>query len=210
MNRVEEVEGNEGYEYLLRGYLNGFQEPHLFYQFNEANRRVLWGGILVIGDQTIRVVEAERDDIAIGATLETCNGMPVGESMKRNTLRWHGISSFPRDRIQYSPYIFADLGNPWCERVENAMFRDEEGREVSCDISYEEIDRGRFDGYMRCAFDQWFSPVLSYGVTSIDGGGFWIQIPSFNPKGEEVSLLKSLIEKLPALRAAEGPIVFDL
>lgn len=206
--KLEEVNDYGGYEYLLREYLNGFQEPHLSYHFSLLQKKIEWGRVLVVGDRQFSVIRSERGDVPVGAVVELCNGMPVEVWMAQNVHPWYSLSSLPKDRIQYSSYLFARVGNPWAQPLHQVVFR-HKGELITHQVRYEAIDRWSFDRLMGEAWSSWFSTRGSYGV-EIVGDVAWIRLPSFLPKGNEVQSLMQIIDHLPKLRSFDGIILFDL
>lgn len=197
------------YEYLLRGYLNGFREPHLFFQTNLVPQFAEWGGITVTGTPTaFRVIHSDSAHHTIGSQLISCDGVSPEEWMLANIFPCLGNPSFQLDWLLYSPWIFAHT-NPFSKKIREAVFKREDGSSCGIELHYRTISRFEFNGYLKTAFDYSFTPPLAFGITHFDADEAWVHLPSFNPERGEQELLQRVIDELAELRG-KRLIVFDL
>jgi len=205
------------YFFLLKSFVNGFQDAHLglmpaktFKRYYQWQGRDRWPGFVVgYVNQKFMVIETQNNlqDIQKGWEVKQCNGLSMHAYLDLYVLPYQGIKNIGSQIYRVTPYAFVDKGNPYVVLPQRCVFFDGAKRIPKAIEWFPIQDQEVFSMAFQKAAHR---PVFKekYNLYKIDEGQYWVQITSLAPKGE-IHKLKKIIQALSGLRSADL-VVLDL
>ena len=206
----------DGAYFVLRRFIKGFNDEHVILFESLANTRAQYPGFTAALRRDHFVVTASEDPtIPIGANILTCEGTRTVDLYRKNVVAFYGVDGVRADFIGYSPYLFADLGNPFVNRPSTCQLLFA-GKTISVPLNWRVIKRQTL---LEDLHDAAYGKSAELGIDEWMPGYFWIGLPDFAFTSDDGRIsstadrMNALIEEArrqaPALRAAKV-IVFDI
>lgn len=206
---ADRVEGQTGYNYALRAYAAAYRDGHYGVGPQRGDAPYLWPGLIVKRNAGVwRVTTTDTANVALdGVEIVSCDGRSPDDWMLDVV---YGFSSNPALNatwISRSPQTFLDNNNPFVDRPEACVFS-RDGESFEQDLSWSEIDPNDWSAAVSQSDEERNLEFRSFGENR-----FWVSIPTFGPRDEQVEVMQNLIaelgERADELRSAEA-IVFDV
>jgi hypothetical protein len=206
MARAAQVNSFPGYVATLRSFAVGMGDKHISAGFLVAPAGVHWAGLVTALQGSRWVVvdqEGDGDDGTLrGARLISCDGTPADRLAEERLGGFRAVWSVPAQRIQASPWLLVDDGNPFLTRPQTCLFeRDGVVREVP--LAWRVVARTDLVQRLGNAVKVGSAGM---GVRRV-GEGYWIGLESLSPAAEQVAA--AVGEQVEEIRRAPW-IVLDL
>ncbi len=217
LKRTEEVTSFAGYVYLLRYYVNGFQDGHVYINFKLERENLNWSGFLVAyqnGKFLVEYVDSSGSFAKlpeINDELVSCNDMKPMDLMNKNIFPFQGIHELEAELFRFAPLLFVFDGNPWAESLDTCVFRSAKNKEYFLSLEKRPIGNTQISALI----DQIRGvPDRTFTSTKFGNNSVWIKLPSFDPKGNsELLQMRSLmqtIEQEKEMYRKSDMVVFDV
>lgn len=202
LQRAGQVQTIEGYFATMAGFANVAGDKHIWWRSPYVASTAQWAGIIMTRRGDSFVVHshegAEGDASLVGARLVSCDGVSADDFAAAKLGGFSAVWSVEAQRIQRTPTLLIDGGNPFVLRPNRCEFvRD--GRRISHTLQWREIERTALSPLIRPAQNR---GAAGFGVRAFDGG-MWIALQSLDDNA--TAIVAQVREQQAALRAA--PIV---
>lgn len=214
VNLSEKVNSYSGYYFLLKRYINNFQDTHLdiniMKNFN-IQPNIYPGFIAIYINKKFIVVFSENENPSVGSEIISCDGKNPIECLQKHMIYLGGIITSESEMFRYSPYLFVDSKNPFIKRIKKCIFLKKK-KKYTLNLNWHK--------YHRVFFDE--KPLISkiYELTQqnanlkislkINKYLAWICIPKFSiSEKDDISTMNKIISSLPKFRNKKK-IIFDL
>jgi len=194
-----------GYWWAMREFQAAFDDGHV--QMVATREWIAlpkrWPGFLTRFEGDRQVIAANDGDDAsppMGATLESCDGMPA-EALARERLgRFSGRWTLEAQRADLGPRLFIDEGNPWIAPLRECVFSFN-GQPRTVTLRWRGMDAATFDA-------QWarVQPTMraTVALESLPHQVTWLSLGTFDgdPQSESYPALVSLVSEVKAQAGA--------
>ena len=141
LQRAEQVQTIEGYFAIMAGFANVAGDKHIWWRSPYTASTVNWAGIVMTrrGDDFVVFSHegAEGDASLVGATLVSCDGVSANDFAAAKLGGFSAVWSIEAQRIQRTPTLFIDSGNPFVMRPSQCEFR-RDRRRISHTLQWRE------------------------------------------------------------------------
>lgn len=222
LSQAKKISSYAEYKFLLRWYVNGFQDNHLslILQNNENHPHSLkWPGLIIKYDNGSFIVAERSCDKKfnklppLGAKLITCNKKTPEEMMLHNCFKFFGKpydhegKHLEADWIKFTPFLFRMTDNPFAATITTCTF-EMDGKQRKYDFSWFQINDHDFCSKVNNIRNSRGGDP--FGIHQFGKNGVWLSIPSFNPqKPANVKIMNTMIDNLKDYRT-KSIIVFDV
>lgn len=202
LQRAEQVQTIEGYFATMAGLANVAGDKHIWWRSPYTASTVNWAGLIMTrrGDDYIVFSHegAEGDASLVGARLISCDGVSADDFAAAKLGGFSAVWSIEAQRIQRTPTLFIDSGNPFVMRPTRCEFI-RERRRISHTLQWREAERSELAPLVAPARNR---GAAGYGVREFSGG-MWISLQGLDD--EAAPVVTAVREQQAQLRAA--PIV---
>jgi len=202
LQRAEQVQTIEGYFATMAGFANVAGDKHIWWRSPYTASTVNWAGLIMTrrGDSFVVFSHeaVEGEDSLTGAVLVSCDGVSANDFAAAKLGGFSAVWSIEAQRIQRTPTLFIDSGNPFVMRPTRCEFR-RDRRRISHTLQWRETERTALSPLVRPALNR---GAAGYGVRAFDGG-MWIALQGLDDGAEAV--MTQVAEQRAQLLAA--PIV---
>lgn len=195
-----------GYFAVMHGFSNMLEDKHLSFKPALSIARPEWVGLIMALRNGEWVVADEDNwpgrDPLVGATLESCDGIPVEQLARERLGGFRAEWSIQAQRGLAAPWLLVDEHNPFLEPLEECVFQTASGPRA-IEMDWRPVSRDSIISRMTKAAGR---GAAGYGVRRA-GEGWWISIGEFTAKAPAV------IERARSLQAelrASPFIIFDV
>lgn len=218
LNQSKLVRTSSEYYFLLRSYVNGFQDGHLGISpnktFNDHHKLAgnnRWPGF-VVGylNGAFKVIETDPELTSIekGWEVKSCDEMSMHLYLDRYVYPFYGIKKIGSGVFRHAPAVFLDRMNPLARMPQRCMFFD--GHDLrAMELKWHGIDNRDYYNTLYRKAQHRGEHSDRYSLKKIEKDHYWFSVRSFKPSKNEATSLKSYIKKLRDLRGA-ALIVLDL
>jgi len=196
------VAGLNGYEQVLRHYVNGFADEHVYLDVRVMSRWQAWPGIAMAWDgQRFVVHQADADTPARDAVLESCDGRDAETLWRENVQPFFGREGMPADRYVHAPRVL--LAGPLSERPASCRFSfNGETRDVA--LQWRLVSPETRDKAIASAAP---GSREALGIRAFGDNGAWITLPTFGVQGDGAEAMKRVMAELRGFRDADFIVV---
>jgi Peptidase family S41 len=185
LQRAEQVRTIEGYFATMAGFANVAGDKHIWWRSPYTASTVNWAGLIMTrrGDDYVvfsHEVAAGEDSLA-GAVLVSCDGVSADDFAAAKLGGFSAVWSVEAQRIQRTPTLFIDSGNPFVMRPSQCEFQ-RDRRRISHTLQWREAERTALAPLVRPALNR---GAAGYGVRAFDGG-MWIALQGLDDGAEAV------------------------
>ena len=185
LQRAEQVRTIEGYFATMAGFANVAGDKHIWWRSPYTASTVNWAGLIMTrrGDDYVvfsHEVAAGEDSLA-GAVLVSCDGVSADDFAAAKLGGFSAVWSVEAQRIQRTPTLFIDSGNPFVMRPSQCEFQ-RDRRRISHTLHWREAERTALAPLVRPALNR---GAAGYGVRAFDGG-MWIALQGLDDGAEAV------------------------
>lgn len=202
LERADQVQTIEGYFATMAGFANVAGDKHIWWRSPYTASTVNWAGIIMtrVGEDYVVFSHegAEGDGSLVGARLVSCDGVSADDFAAQKLGGFSAVWAIEAQRIQRTPTLFIDSGNPFVLRPSQCEFM-RDRRRISHTLQWRESERTQLSPLVRPALNR---GTAGYGVRSFEGG-IWIALQGLDDGATAV--VTEVREQQTQLRAA--PIV---
>ena len=202
LQRADQVQTIEGYFATMAGFANVAGDKHIWWRSPYVASTVQWAGIIMTRRGDSFVVHshegAEGDASLVGARLVSCDGVSADDFAAAKLGGFSAVWSVEAQRIQRTPGLLIDGGNPFVLRPSQCEFM-RDGRRISHTLQWREVERTALSPLIRPALNR---GAAGFGVRAFNGG-MWIALQSLD--GNATAVVAQVREQQAQLRAA--PVV---
>lgn len=185
LQRAEHVRTIEGYFATMAGFANVAGDKHIWWRSPYTASTVNWAGLIMTrrGDDYVVFSHevAEGEDSLAGAVLVSCDGVSADDFAAAKLGGFSAVWSVEAQRIQRTPTLFIDSGNPFVMRPSQCEFQ-RDRRRISHTLQWREAERTALAPLVRPALNR---GAAGYGVRAFDGG-MWIALEGLDDGAEAV------------------------
>lgn len=207
--KIKQVKTYGGYRAAVRYFSDSFEDGHINAVPLVTQSREKWPGFKVKyfnGNYKVSYIDAGVKGITIGDSVLTCDGRPLDKIFNETVAPYYGINGLMSDKINYAPFIFRDMSNPFIDLPKSCEFKGKSGTYTQA-LQWQDMRSHEWRDFDKADEETEFS------LTEVDKDIFWISMPTFFPSGDQVTALQNLIKevqgKADVLRNAKK-IVFDV
>jgi hypothetical protein len=211
--RLPGVHDAYGYAFLLRGYVVGFRDSHIFTSPTRAagvdlNQPAAWPGFSVgLRGRDYRVAyrdPAETGGPPVGARLLACDGRSV-ETMVQARDRLDGNLQLESGRFFAARFLLTDRGDPFVARPDRCVF-EAGGRKQTWRLNWRPADLAGLKPALAAA-----SGIVERKLDVAQWGerGWWISVPFMDDAHDWTGFYQAVDRHLTAIRDART-VVIDL
>lgn len=202
LQRADQVQTIEGYFATMAGFANVAGDKHIWWRSPYVAGTVNWAGIIMTRRDGAYVVfshaSAEGEASLVGARLVSCDGVTADDFAAQKLGGFSAVWSIEAQRIQRTPRLLIDDGNPFVLRPTACEFMRDRQRIVHT-LQWREAERTELSPLVRPALNR---GAAGFGVRAFDGG-MWIALQSLDDNATAV--VEQVRAQQAQLRAA--PIV---
>lgn len=202
LQRADQVQTIEGYFATMAGFANVAGDKHIWWRSPYVASTAQWAGIIMrrMGDEYVVFShETQEGETSLaGARLISCDGVSVEDFAAAKLGGFSAVWSVEAQRIQRTPTLLIDGGNPFVLRPSQCEFL-RDGRRISYTLQWRETERTALSPLIRPAQNR---GAAGFGVRAFDGG-MWIALQSLDDNATAV--VEQVRAQQAQLRAA--PIV---
>lgn len=202
LQRAEQVQTIEGYFATMAGFANVAGDKHIWWRSPYVASTAQWAGIIMrrLGDDFVVFSHEAQDGETslVGATLLSCDGVSAADFAAAKLGGFSAVWSIEAQRIQRTPTLLIDGGNPFVLRPNQCEFM-RDRRRISHALHWREVERTALSPLIRPAQNR---GAAGFGVRSFDGG-MWIALQSLDDNATAV--VAQVREQQAQLRAS--PVV---
>lgn len=202
LQRAEDVRTIEGYFATMAGLANVAGDKHIWWRSPYVASGAQWAGIIMTrrGDDYVVFSHETRESEAslVGATLVSCDGVSANDFAAAKLGGFSAVWSVEAQRIQRTPTLLIDGGNPFVLKPRQCEFTRERQR-ISHTLQWRDVERAALSPLIRPAQNR---GAAGFGVRAFSGG-MWIGLQSLDDNATAV--VAQVREQQAQLQAA--PIV---
>lgn len=175
LQRAEQVQTIEGYFATMAGFANVAGDKHIWWRSPYTASTVNWAGLIMTrrGDSFVVFSHetVDGEDSLVGAVLMSCDGVSADDFAAAKLGGFSAVWSIEAQRIQRTPTLFIDSGNPFVLRPSECRFMHDR-RTIIHTLQWREAERTALAPLVRPALNR---GAAGYGVRQF-GGGIWIAL----------------------------------
>jgi hypothetical protein len=212
--RVGDVSTFEGYVYLVRYYVNGFNDGHISSRLtvDPSSMTTEWPGVLV-GIRGGQYVVAHVDSadsapslVAKGDRLLSCDARSPEAILRADVFPFHADADTDGNWVRWAPRLLVYDGNPWAIRLSKCVFSSAT-RQFEVSLNWKPVAPGTLRPLLR---DAGYGAPPQFGIRSVGNGGIWVTMPTFSAQNATDNAMYERIIAEAATWRGKPLIVFDL
>lgn len=185
LQRADQVQTIEGYFATMAGFANVAGDKHIWWRSPYTASTVNWAGIIMTrrdgGYVVFSHAGAEGEASLVGARLVSCDGVSADDFAAQKLGGFSAVWSIEAQRIQRTPRLLIDDGNPFVLRPTACEFM--RGRQrISHTLQWREAERTELSPLVRPALNR---GAAGFGVRAFNGG-MWIALQSLDDNATAV------------------------
>lgn len=197
------------YYFLLRQFINGFFDGHLFLQFKNSSINLKTSRIVIVYKEGKFVVHSKlwNDSQSLPNTndiLLSCDGNTPESIMLKNVFPYYGNKFLPGDWIHHAPKLLIDFNNPYIKLPKKCKFK--------------------FFGEWRPVWEippslSQLPSIINNKVSMISRPDFefrklatnfhWISLPSFYIENDDLDKIYNILKEIKNIKSKTS-VIFDL
>jgi hypothetical protein len=205
LSRARSVSSYEGYIATLAGFATDMGDKHIWSRPTFVVAYPRWAGLIISkrgADWIVTDTDMPYIEL-IGASLVSCDGVPVTELARKNLGGFRADWSVGAQQTQSAPWLLIDEANPFISRPNSCVF-DHNGKSDNIILRWERIRRENLLPRLKTAIG---AGAAGYGVRQV-ASGYWIGLQDLSSaKANDVTT--NVEEQKSALRQSAF-VVLDL
>ncbi|EIZ80114.1 peptidase s41 [Novosphingobium sp. Rr 2-17] len=205
--RARQVNSLDGYNAVLRGFANSFQDAHLRARPTYASAKPMWAGLITNLRDGHWIVSFQDSNYAyrenlVGTELASCSGRPIDEVARSTLGGFRADWGTEAERAKSATWLFVDEDNPFASRPSECTFV-KDGVSHTVLLLWNRVPASELTLKLEA-----HKPVgaAGFGVRRL-GKGYWISVEAFWTAAVKVT---DDVERMSAdLRKADF-IIFDV
>lgn len=185
LERAKQVESFEGYLATMSALSMAAGDKHVWSRTSYKAKSVKWTGLMISrqGDDYVVTSDEEQDEekSLVGYRLVSCDNVAVDTFAKDKLGEFHAVWSIEAQRIQKTPYLLIDDGNPFVLRPQNCQFEKQQ-QQVSRNMEWQTVKRTELKDKIRAASNR---GAAGHGVKEFEKG-YWIGLQTLGKKAGDV------------------------
>ncbi len=199
--RAAEVRDYFGHAAVIQGFAASLGDKHLYARMLVRGARYAWAGLLVVREAGTFVVTADERPGAggalRGATLLGCDGRTADALAEERLGGFRADWSVEAQRVQSSPWLLVDDGNPLLGRPARCTFA-RDGAPVEVDLAWASVAPADLQPHLAAAAERTLAHA-GFGVRPF-AGGWWVALERLDERAGPV--VDEVRERAAELRRA--------
>lgn len=184
LSRAAQVNSAGGHQATLSAFALAAGDKHIYSAAREPSTTVDWAGV-ILSRRGNRYVVVDHDapvgPSLVGATLLSCDGVDVDRLAESRLGGFRAVWAIEAQRIQSTPFLLIDYGNPFAPRPVSCVF-DANGTRRDLKLEWRSIKRDDLRPHIRPALNR---GAAGFGVRTF-AGGEWIALQSLDDNAPAV------------------------
>jgi hypothetical protein len=186
------VETQAGYAYALRAYAAAYRDGHFGVSPETGDAPHYWPGFIATrrGDAWWVASKTSDTQSLNGMRITRCDGRSPDDWMREVIFGFGGNPDLTSDWSRRAARTFLERANPFVSRPQSCVFQ---SQDESIEMSLE---------WRETAYDDWSQlvaetqPRAEFGIRPFGENSYWIGIPTFGPRGDDLQSMQDMIAAL--------------
>ncbi len=187
---ISNVKTLEDYFLVLRGYVAGFRDPHVYVGFTGAEPDLKWPGFVVVGREGKVIVGTNTlpDGPPVGAQLLSCDGIAVNNLLADRVFRFRSSPNVSASFDRSVRYLFFSAENNLVQGTLRSCEFQVGDRTITQQLNWQSVIPEARELFARTDGDV----AAKASLKKYDGDVYWLRVPSFSSDPSNRKSLENL------------------